>query len=210
MSDVAHHFETAEQQRETVHLGLWTFLVTEVLLFGALITGYVIYRRQHFEAFALGSGLLDWRIGAINTGVLITSSLTMALAVRAGHGGRRRALVALLLVTLGLGLTFLGLKALEYAHKIEEGLVPGTAFRYRGTQAGALELFLSFYFVMTGGHALHMVGGATVLGALAWRAWRERGAGRAATAVELAGLYWHFVDIVWIFLFPLLYLVERS
>jgi cytochrome c oxidase subunit 3 len=207
---VAHHFDDAEQQHEAATLGMWVFLVTEVMFFGGLFTAYVAYRALYPGAFGHASNHLDVRLGTTNTAVLITSSLTMALAVRAAQVGAAPArIVRWLAATMLLGSTFLGIKLVEYAHKFREGLVPGSAFAYPGSDAPQAQLFFSLYFGMTGLHALHMVIG---LGLLAWLV-REAGRGRFGAAyytpVENCGLYWHFVDIVWIFLFPLLYLIGR-
>jgi cytochrome c oxidase subunit 3 len=205
----AHQFDDAEQQHEASALGMWLFLVTEILFFGGLFTVYVAYRSAYPGAFGHASNHLDVRWGTINTAVLIASSLTMALAVRAAQVGRRRALSLCLLLTIGLGSVFLAIKGVEYGHKFHEGLVPGPTFTYAGEDAEPAELFFSIYFAMTGLHALHMVIGIGVLAVLFWRARRGRFDAAYYTPVELAGLYWHFVDIVWIFLFPLLYLINR-
>ncbi len=233
----AHQFEDAAQQRDAVTLGMWAFLVTEILFFGGLFTAYTVYRWSFPAAFALSSHHLDVMLGGVNTVVLICSSLTMALAVHAAQLGRRRGLVILLLLTMLLGGAFLGIKAVEYYHKYTEHLIPGTSFHMAheagpasvnpasdatiaagvpsvdpGTAADLqrhAQIFFSLYFAMTGMHALHMIVG---LGLLTWLVLAAR-AGRFSPAynspVEIVGLYWHFVDIVWIFLFPLLYLIGR-
>ena len=207
---VAHQFEDAAQQRGASTLGMWVFLVNEIMFFGGPFCAYVAYRSLFPGAFGHASSHLDVRLGALNTAVLIASSLTMALAVHATQTGRRgRTIAAWLLVTMALGSTFLVVKAYEYAHKFHEGLVPGPAFTYAGPDAPQAQLFFSIYFALTGLHALHMVIG---IGLLAWLAraaseWRYGPAYH--TPVENSGLYWHFVDIVWIFLFPLLYLIGR-
>jgi cytochrome c oxidase subunit 3 len=204
---LAHQFEDLEQQGEASRLGMWAFLVTEVMFFGGLFTGYVLYRSSYPEAFAAGSAHLDLLLGGINTAVLIASSLTMALAVHAAEGGRRARTVFLLSATLVLGSVFLGIKAVEYAHKYQESLIPGPGFSSEGPRE--VQLFYSFYFAMTGMHALHMVIGVGLLSVLIYGTLRGRIAPPNVNAVDLAGLYWHFVDIVWIFLFPLLYLIGR-
>jgi len=206
---VAHHFDDATQQYEASALGMWVFLVTEIMFFGGLFTAYVAYRSAFPGAFAHASNHLNITLGAINTFVLIGSSLTMALAVHAAQVGRRRHLVVMLIVTMLLGSVFLGIKAYEYAHKFHEGLVPGPAFTYAGPDAPQAQLFFSVYFAMTGLHALHMVIGLGVLAVLVAGASRGAFGPHYYTPVELSGLYWHFVDIVWIFLFPLLYLIGR-
>ena len=206
---VAHQFDDADQQREAASLGMWVFLVTEIMFFGGMFTAYVVYRVLFPHAFGAASNELDVFLGTTNTAVLITSSFTMALAVHAAQTGRRGRLGAMLGVTMLLGAAFLVIKTWEYAHKFHEGLVPGPFFTYHGPDAKQAELFFSLYFAMTGFHALHMVIG---LGLLTWLVLGARRAlyGRAYhTPVEIVGLYWHFVDIVWIFLFPLLYLIGR-
>ena len=206
---LAHQFDDVDQQREAVWLGMWVFLITEIMFFGGLFTGYAVYRSAYTEAFAEASRHLDYRLGAINTAVLICSSLTMALAVQGAQLGRRKTLVACLLLTIVLGSLFLGIKAYEYSHKFEENLFPGRFFQFEGAHGRNAQLFFSFYFAMTGMHALHMVIGISILGALVWLSWRGRYSAEYNAPVELTGLYWHFVDIVWIFLFPLLYLISR-
>jgi cytochrome c oxidase subunit 3 len=207
---VAHHFDDAEQQHGAAALGMWVFLVTEVMLFGGMFTAYVVYRSLFPDAFGHASSHLDVRLGTVNTAVLICSSLTMALAVHAAQiGAHRRRIVAWLVATLVLGTVFLGIKAYEYAHKIHQGLAPGPAFTYEGADARQAELFFSIYFAMTGTHAFHMIIGAGLLTWLIVQARRGRFGAAYYTPVELGGLYWHFVDIAWIFLFPLLYLIGR-
>lgn len=188
---------------------MWVFLLTEIMFFGGMFLGYTVYRLLYPEAFAEGSHHLDVVLGGINTAVLIGSSLTMALAVHAAQVGERRQLIRFLAGTLGLGLVFLGIKAIEYAHKFEAHLVPGSRFVYEGPHAPQVQLFLSFYFGMTGMHALHMLIGIGLLSVLIRLAWRGRFSPDYYTPVEMIGLYWHFVDVVWIFLFPLLYLLGR-
>jgi cytochrome c oxidase subunit 3 len=205
-----HQFETMEQQQEAATLGMWIFLVTEVMFFGGLFMAYLLYRIWYPEAWAIGSLELDIVLGGVNTVVLIGSSLTMALAVRAAQTGFPRATVNWLLLTMTLGLTFLVIKGFEYAHKFHAHHVPGPNFQLEGPHARQVEIFLSLYFAMTGLHALHMVIGFGVLSVIAWMAYRRRFSPAYYAPVEMAGLYWHFVDIVWIFLFPLLYLVDRA
>jgi cytochrome c oxidase subunit 3 len=204
-----HQFDDVEQQYEASSLGMWVFLLTEIMFFGGLFTGYTVYRGAYPLAFAEGSQHLDILLGGVNTVVLIGSSLTMALAVHSAQVGERQTVVRFLLLTMLLGLVFLGIKGLEYAHKVEEHLVPGPRFLAEGPHAQHMQLFFGFYFAMTGMHALHMVIGIALLAVLAGQAWRGRFSPAYFTPVELAGLYWHFVDIVWIYLFPLLYLLGR-
>lgn len=204
---LAHQFDDMQQQFEAASVGMWVFLATEVMFFGGLFAGYAAYRSKYPAAFAEGSHHLDVLLGGINTAVLIASSLTMALAVHSAQLGKRRALVLFLILTMLLGSVFLGIKYVEYSHKWHAHLVPGRHFQYEGQPQ--VELFLSFYFAMTGMHALHMVVGVGLMLVLLGLALRGRFSPDYYTPVEMGGLYWHFVDIIWIFLFPLLYLIGR-
>lgn len=210
---LAHHFDNLEQQHEAATLGMWMFLATEVLFFGGVLTAYAIFRNKYGDAFALGSQQLSETVGAVNTAVLLTSSLTMALAVWFAHNGRRTGLIVCIALTLLFGSAFLGVKAWEWHHEYVEQLVPRFAFDYdrpefRG-HARQVELFFFHYFILTGLHGLHMIIGAGLLVYLLWGAWRNEFSAEYYTPVEVVGLYWHFVDIVWIFLFPLLYLIRH-
>ncbi len=205
--DLAHHFDSLEQQSECFTLGMWVFLVTEVMFFGGLFAAYAVYRFQHFEAFVAGSRQLDVALGAINTVVLLLSSLTMALAVHDAHAGKKRGLVANLLLTIFLCSVFLGIKFVEYKAKFDHHLIPGAGFQFEGPHAKAAQLFYLLYFIMTGTHALHMVVGAGILAVLVAKAARGRYSAEFSSPIEVTGLYWHFVDLIWIFLFPLLYLL---
>jgi cytochrome c oxidase subunit 3 len=207
---VAHQFDDIEQQRESSTLGMWIFLVTEVMFFGGMFLGYAVYRAAYSSAFAEASLHLDVWLGGVNTAVLLCSSLTMALAVHAAQLGGRRTVVLFLLSTIVLAAVFIGIKGVEYYHKYEEGLIPGEAFHFPGEGARHAQLFFSFYFAMTGMHALHMVIGIGVMGVLILLVRRGKFSSEYHAPIELTGLYWHFVDIVWVFLFPLLYLVDRS
>ena len=208
--ELAHHFEDMEQQKESATLGMWAFLVTEILFFGGLFCVYLVYRTRFPEAWAAGSHHLDVELGAINTTVLIFSSLTMAFAVRAGHLGKNGGIILFVALTMVFGAVFLGIKALEYTHKWQEHLVPGAYFGPEGTYPEQMELFFGLYFAMTGMHAFHMVIGAGLMIWLIVKAAKGRYTTEYNAPVEMIGLYWHFVDIVWIFLFPLLYLLGRS
>lgn len=205
----AHHFDDVEQQREASWLGMWVFLATEIMFFGGMFLGYTIYRMAYPQAFASASNHLDVWLGTVNTAVLICSSFTMALAVRAAQLGQPKPVIISLVLTIVLGVAFLGIKFTEYYAKFAEHLVPGSAFNYPEPFAAAAQIFYSFYFAMTGMHALHMIIGVGLLAGLIIRTARGRFSAAYYTPVELIGLYWHFVDIVWIFLFPLLYLVGR-
>jgi cytochrome c oxidase subunit III len=207
---VAHQFDDAEQQRAASTLGMWVFLAQEVMFFGGAFCAYVAYRALYPDSFGHASHHLDVRLGTFNTAVLIGSSLTMAVAVHAAQSGRRgRAIAGWLVATMVLGATFLGVKVYEYAHKFHEGLVPGPHFVYPGTDAPQAQLFFSIYFVLTGLHAIHMIIGLGLLLWLVRNALRGRYGAAYHAPIENTGLYWHFVDIVWIFLFPLLYLIGR-
>lgn len=203
-----HHFESPLQQYQASSLGMWVFLITEIMFFGGLFLVYTIYRAANPEAFAAGSHHLDIKLGGFNTVVLIGSSLTMALAVHAAELGKKRSQVVYLVSTLVLGAIFLGVKAIEYSHKFHEHLVPGPHFHFAHAPR-EVQLFYSLYFAMTGMHAFHMIIG---MGILIWLIRKAAQGGFTKvyhTPVEIFGLYWHFVDIVWIFLFPLLYLLGR-
>jgi cytochrome c oxidase subunit 3 len=206
---LAHQFDDLEQQKETATLGMWVFLSTEVLFFGGLFLCYLVYRGWYPSAFAAASHeLLVWA-GATNTAVLITSSLTMALGVRAAQTGERRGLLLFLGLTILLGLVFLGIKAFEYYTEAVEHHVPGAAFRFEERYFRDAQIFFSLYFVMTGLHALHMIIGVGIMAVMMWMAAAGTFTAEYYNPIEISGLYWHFVDIVWIFLFPLLYLIGR-
>jgi len=211
-----HHFDDMEQQREAAFLGMWVFLITEIMFFGGLFMAYMVYRYLYHNAFVAGSTSLDLRLGAFNTVVLIASSLTMAMAVWCSEVGRRRWLVIFLVLTLILGFVFLGVKVVEYHDKYVHHHIPGHGFHFVDesdhhlrVDQGQAQIFFSLYFAMTGMHALHMIIGAGLLTALIIMALRGTFTPEWHTPVENIGLYWHFVDIVWIFLFPLLYLINR-
>jgi cytochrome c oxidase subunit 3 len=220
-SALQHHFADLDQQKEAASLGMWVFIAQEVLFFGGLFAAYTVYRSQYPAAFAAGSHHLSWRIGFANTLVLISSSLTMALAVHAAAVGKARRIVGFLLATVLLGSVFLGVKYLEYGEKIRpclgDGphagcLVPGERFdpstvHLQGDEGRHAQIFFSLYFGMTGLHALHMIIGIPIILTIAFLAGRGRYSPAYHTPVEIVGLYWHFVDIIWIFLFPLLYLI---
>jgi cytochrome c oxidase subunit III len=206
---LAHQFEDLGQQREAATLGMWVFLVTEVLFFGVLFATYSVYRSWYPGAFAAASHeLLIWP-GTINTAVLITSSLTMALAVHAAQTGERRLLMMFLVATMLLGVAFLGIKGFEYYTSFHEHHVPGPDFQFEAEYAQQAQIFFSLYFLMTGLHALHMIIGLGIMAVMLWLSWRGTINAEYYNPIEISGLYWHFVDIVWIFLFPLLYLIGR-
>jgi cytochrome c oxidase subunit 3 len=207
-----HQFEELGQQHDASSFGMWVFLATEMLFFGGLFTAYILYRSMYYPGFAAGSHGLEGDFGAAMTFILLISSFTMAVSVHAAREGKRTMLVILLLVTILLGLTFLGFKFTEYAHKWHEQMVPGLNFHpsaaeLRGAPGSAVELFMCFYFFMTGLHALHMIIGIGLLSVMAILAWRGKITRDNYDRIEVSGLYWHFVDVIWIYLFPLLYLI---
>ena len=208
-SRLQHHFVSMEQQRDASTLAMWVFLVTEILFFGGFFLTYTVYRWQDPVGFAHASQHMDILLGTINTAVLIISSLTMAMAVHSAATGRRKPLLAYLSATIVLGFAFLGIKAVEYTDHIRHHLFPGPGFHFPGPDKPAAEMFFSLYFGMTGLHALHMIVGIGIVGTLLVMAYRGRFTPEYHSPVEVSGLYWHFVDIVWIFLFPLLYLIGR-
>jgi cytochrome c oxidase subunit III len=207
-SVLAHQFDDVEQQHGASMLGMWIFLATEVMFFGGLFMGYTAYRATYPDIFAEASHHLNVILGSINTAVLLGSSLTMALAVHAVRVDERQALVRFLLLTMLLGAVFLGIKAVEYHEDYQQHLVPGLNFSYVSTHARQVELFFVLYFFMTGLHAFHLTVGIGIVAVLAMLAWRQRFSSERYMPVEIAGLYWHFVDLVWVFLYPLLYLID--
>lgn len=204
-----HHFEDLGQQHDASTLGMWMFLATEILFFGGLFLAYAVYRSIYETAWVEGAHHQNLTFGTVNTAVLITSSLTMALAVRFSQLGRRVATFLFLVATFFFGSVFLVIKGVEYHAHFVEGLLPGAYFSYQSALAPKVELFMTFYFCMTGLHALHMIIGAGLLIYFMHRAWRGDFGPEYYSPVEIMGLYWHFVDIIWIFLFPLLYLIGR-
>ncbi|MFN0086515.1 MAG: cytochrome c oxidase subunit 3 family protein [Blastocatellia bacterium] len=212
---LAHHFSSMEQQKEAGTVGMWLFLITEIMFFGGLFLAYTVFRIKYPVGFLQGSHLLDVNLGGLNTVVLIVSSLTMAMAVYYSQRGDKKKLVAFLFLTLVLGCTFLVVKYFEYKEKFDHHLFPAATMYHpheEGDHSVAKEhqqpvrVFLWIYFLMTGLHALHMIIGAGILITLIIMAQRGRFDEVYNSPIEISGLYWHFVDIVWIFLFPLLYL----
>lgn len=204
---VEHQFDDAAQQRHAATVGMWIFLATEILFFGGMFLGYTVYRIAYPQAFAEASRHTLLAFGGTNTAVLLVSSAVMAFAVKAAAENKRRLLAALLVVTAALGAGFLVLKGFEYDHEIHEGLLPGKNFRFTGPPRA--EMFFYLYWLMTGVHAVHVAIGVGLITLFAARAWFYDAFRHRDTPVELLGLYWHFVDIVWVFLFPLLYLIDR-
>jgi len=203
-----HHFDDMGQQLEASTLGMWVFLVTEIMFFGGLFMTYLVYRWANPAGFQEASAHLNKFWGAVNTVVLIVSSLTMAMAVRSAQtSAAPKTQVGWLVATMVFGTVFLGVKVVEYTDKFTHHLVPGPYFQWPGEYPAAAEMFYSLYFAMTGLHALHMIIGLGLMTVIAVMAWRGKFDAAYYTPVEVSGLYWHFVDIVWIFLFPLLYLI---
>jgi len=204
---LAEQFEDRQQQYEAANLGMWTFLATEVLFFGGLFLAYAVYRHFYSAEFIAAIKHTNIVYGTINSTLLLTSGLTMALAVQAATENRERVIVPLLLVTLLLGLGFLVVKGVEYSQDISEHLVPGAHFNPAlPTHA---QLFFWLYWCMTCLHAIHMLVGIGVLVVITWMARGGKFSALHHTPLEIGGLYWAFVDIVWIFLYPLLYLIGR-
>jgi len=211
-------FDDLEQQHEASTVGMWVFLATEVMFFGGLITAYAVYRSTYPREFALASRQLSVGLGCTNTVILLGSSLTMALAVRASQLRARRGLVMWLGLTMALGTAFLGIKAVEWTHDYRERLIPGLNFQVpeedrslieqEGLDPRKMEMFFVLYFFMTGLHAIHLIIGIALVGVMATLSWRGWFSGGGATQIEVTGLYWHFIDIVWVFLYPLLYLID--
>jgi cytochrome c oxidase subunit 3 len=241
-----HHFDDVGQQHESSMLGMWAFLATEVMFFGGLFAAYAIYRSRWPDAFGAASRMLNIPLGAVNTGILLVSSLTMAMAVRASQLGDRKAIVRNLLLTMLFGTAFLGVKAVEWTADYEEHLIPSIRWDWDHAKAehakkhGAehqpaaearaevtegsperndmrveplsesqrAEMFFVLYFFMTGLHAIHLIIGVVLVGIIAYLTHTRWLTGAGATQIEVTGLYWHFIDIVWVFLYPLLYLIE--
>jgi cytochrome c oxidase subunit III len=217
--ELLHHFADAQQQRNSASLGMWVFLGTEIMFFGGMFCAYLIYRHWYFGDFGAASKSIDATLGATNTAVLICSSLTVVLAVWAAQTARKTLLVTMLVITMLFGLAFLGIKGYEYYNKFQEHHVPGASFSFNnvpipghpGEYANPrhAQIYFSLYFMMTGIHALHMIIGLGIFSWLLYMACKGHFTPEYYTPVEIGGLYWHFVDIIWIYLFPLLYLIDR-
>ena len=202
-----HHFADEEQQRDSAKLGMWIFLLTEILLFGGLFVAYGIFRAWNPEMFYNAHKFLDVSLGTLNTIVLITSSLTMALAIRMMQVNNKGLTVLFLGLTLAFAFVFLVVKYLEYSHKIELGQLPGNLYTFTGVEGSNPQIFCSIYFMMTGLHGIHVLIGIIVIGWILKRTLKNEFSSEYYTPIEMTGLYWHLVDMIWIFLFPLLYLI---
>ena len=203
----AHQYRDSQHEFETGLLGVWVFLTTEILMFGGLFVAYIIYHGQYPEMFKEGAQFLDWKLGALNTIVLLISSLTMALSIHYIQKNNKKAMNISLIVTFLCGAIFMVVKYFEYSHKFHLGLFPGNLFEYEMGTSSNLALYFSFYFCMTGLHGLHVLMG---MGLMVWVFLRNLKGdfdSKHYTAVEGTGLFWHLVDLIWIYLFPLLYLI---
>ena len=203
---LGEQYTTLEQQRETTAFGMWVFLATELMLFGGLFCAYTAYRTIYSAGFAEGSRHLNLLLGGTNTAVLVLSSLAMAQAVHSARAGERRKLVWYLVATALIGLVFMAIKGAEYYEHFAEGMMPQVAWRYDGPYPNAVLLFFLAYFALTGLHALHLTIAIVVVLIAAVMASRGAFTPEKSAPLEALGLYWHFVDMVWIFLLPLLYL----
>jgi cytochrome c oxidase subunit III len=199
-------FRTPEQQRETASAGMWVFLANEVMMFGALFTAYAVYRASHPQAFHIGSADMNILLGSINTAILLTSSLMVSFAEFSGRTGNRRLLSLFLILTIVLGVVFLGIKFTEYYQHFQEHKAPGLWFNESGPHAPGIQMFFVFYFVMTGLHSVHMIIGIGILAVLLFRTFIGSMSAEYHTPITFGGLYWHFVDIIWIFLYAIFYL----
>jgi cytochrome c oxidase subunit III len=200
-------FSDLEQQRESSTAGMWVFIGSEIMFFGVLILAFVVYRFNYVSAFNEGGGELNVFLGGINTAILFTSGLTMSLAAAVNKMGAKPWALAFLLATLALGIVFLGIKGFEYHEDWSKHLFPGPDFSWTGANSPQVQLFFLLYFIMTGFHALHLAVGIGLVLVIAWLTWKDWINSEHFTPLDVAGIYWHFVDLVWIFLFVLLYLV---
>jgi cytochrome c oxidase subunit 3 len=203
---VREQFHSPEQQEETSTLGMWVFLITEIMLFGGLFTAFAVYQISHRDAFTQASSEMEFWMGAVNTAVLICSSFTMALAVHSAETGKRNRLALFLFLTIVIGLVFLAIKFAEYYLHYQDHKVPGFWFEQAGPDAGYIQMFFVFYFIMTGLHAFHMIVGIGLLSAALLRTFLGSFSAEYHTPIDLTGLYWHFVDTVWVFLFAIFYI----
>ena len=200
------HYDDPQQQEEAASSGMWVFLATEILFFGGLFLAYIVYRTTYPAQFSLGVSLTNHLLGSVDAAILLASSFTMVLAIRAIQDGRQKLLIGLLLLTIVLGLSFLSLKGLEYHEHIAEHKLPGPHFDRLLSRP--VELFFLFYFLMTGLHALHMSVGVGLLVVMTLKAWRSKFSSDYYGPLEVCGLYWSFVDIIWIWLYPLFYIIH--
>jgi cytochrome c oxidase subunit III len=205
-----HHFADMEQQRASATLGMWVFLITEIMFFGGLFVAYLVYRSTHYNAWVIGSEHMEFWLGTINTVILLCSSLMVALSVHAIQVGQGKLSAAYLWVASAMGVGFLVLKGIEYHAHFVEGAIPGSLWKLQVPDPQTVQMFFYIYFVMTGLHALHVTIGIFLLAVIGWYAWQGRYSPAYHSPVHVSGLYWHFVDVVWIFLYPLLYLIGHK
>jgi len=203
----AHHFSEIEQQTEAVKLGMWIFLLTEILLFGGLFTAYSVFRAWNPDMFINAHKFLNVMLGTLNTVILISSSVTVVLAIRSMQLGRREKTIFFLVATLILAAVFLVVKYFEYSHKFHLGQLPGKYYTFTGVEGTNPHIFFSIYFSMTGLHGLHVLAGMIAIGWMLVRTVRRNFSSEYYAPLEATGLYWHLVDMIWIYLFPLLYLI---
>lgn len=207
--NLAHHFDSYQQQVRAEKLGMWLFLATEILMFGGLFVAYLIYSGEYPQIFKAGAQFLDWKKGAINTVVLLVSSWTMAMSIYYAQKDQIKKSQIMLISTLVCGLLFMLIKYLEYSHKFHEGIFPGQFFSYTGGGfVEGLPLYFSFYYLMTGLHASHVLIGMALIAWVLIRTYKKQIGAHHYMPLEYVGLFWHLVDLIWIYLFPLLYLVE--
>ena len=207
-SNLAHHFVDSEQQFDASKMGMWIFLVTEILFFGGLFAAYIIYRAWYPELYIMASSQLNTTMGAINTGVLILSSLTMALSIWSAQNNDRKKTTIFLAVTIICAIIFMNIKYFEYTHKFHLGIFPGAYYTFTGIDHVKAPQFFSIYYMMTGLHGIHVIIGVGLMIWLVIKNQKQAFSSSYYTPIEIVGLYWHVVDIIWIFLFPLLYLID--
>lgn len=203
-----HHFVDAEQQFETAKMGMWIFLVTEILMFGGLFAAYIVFRLWYPDLFTQASAELNTLWGGVNTVVLIGSSLTVAMAIKSAQLNQKKNIAINLGITLALAAVFMVIKYFEWTHKFELGIFPGQFYDFGGIAHEKANVFFSLYYLMTGLHGIHVLIGMGIMSWLLWRSFKNHFDSEYYTPIEITGLYWHLVDIIWIFLFPLFYLIE--
>lgn len=207
-SHVQHHFVDSEQQFDAAKFGMWIFLVTEILFFGGLFAAYIVYRAWYPELFTLASEELNTLWGGVNTLVLIGSSLTVAMSIKSAQLNQKKGIIINLGITIALAFIFMVIKYFEYTHKFEIGIFPGEFYTYGGVDHPQANIFFSLYYMMTGLHGIHVLVGIGLMVWLLIKASKEAFDSEYYTPLEITGLYWHLVDIIWIFLFPLFYLID--
>lgn len=203
-----HHFVDADQQFDAAKMGMWIFLVTEILMFGGLFAAYIVYRLWYPELFVMASEELDTFWGGVNTIVLIGSSLTVAMAIKSAQLNQKKNISINLVITLLLAAVFMVIKYFEWTHKFELGIFPGKFYAFEGIDHPKANVFFSLYYLMTGLHGIHVLIGMGLMIWLLVRSSKKHFDSEYYSPIEITGLYWHLVDIIWIFLFPLFYLID--